>query len=151
VARVGSSLCLSRMASKTPARHRSRSEAKTPLTPSLVAALNNASLSSPAKRSSAQTKSHTSAHDTTNPFIAPPKSRPVTPVKRASAGLAISASLKSQASGGVIRRGGIESRLDVVTRDYVPPPKSEIKRSRSTPAVVSTLMRNLYCVLHCLT
>lgn len=29
----------------------------------------------------------------------------------------------------------MESRLDVVTNDYVPPPKSEIKRSKSTPAV----------------
>ena len=37
----------------------------------------------------------------------------------------------------MIRKGGVESRLDVVTNDYVPPPKPEIKRSKSTPAVVS--------------
>lgn len=35
----------------------------------------------------------------------------------------------------MIRKGGVESRLDVVTNDYVPPPKPEIKRSKSTPAV----------------
>ena len=44
-------------------------------------------------------------------------------------------SFQKQASGGVIRKGGVESRLDVVTRDYVPPPsKCEVKRSKSTPA-----------------
>jgi len=59
-------------------------------------------------------------------------------VKRATpAALAVSDSLSRQASGGVIRKGGVESRLDVVTRDYVPP--SDLKRSRSTPAVVRSL------------
>lgn len=50
-----------------------------------------------------------------------------------------SESFQRQASGGVIRKGGVESRLDVVTRDYVPPPlpKYEVKRSKSTPATVS--------------
>jgi cell division cycle protein 20 (cofactor of APC complex) len=43
-------------------------------------------------------------------------------------------SLAKQASGGIIRKGGAESRIDVITRDYVPPPKTEMKRSRSTPA-----------------
>jgi len=42
--------------------------------------------------------------------------------------------------GGVIRKGGVESRLDVVTLDYVPPPKHEVKRSKSTPAVVGLLI-----------
>jgi cell division cycle protein 20 (cofactor of APC complex) len=43
-------------------------------------------------------------------------------------------SLAKQAGGGIIRKGGAESRIDVITRDYVPPPKTEMKRSRSTPA-----------------
>ena len=103
---------------KTPSRrHRARSEAKTPLTPSLIAGLNNISLVS------------------SNPFIV---SRPSSPIKRTtSSGIPISDSFKQQASAGVIRKGGVESRLDVVTRDYVPPQKPEIKRSRSTPAAVS--------------
>lgn len=97
---------------KTPSRrNRARSEAKTPLTPSLVAALNGVSL---------------------NPFVV---SRPSSPVKRTTSGaIPVSDSLHRQASAGVIRKGGVESRLDVVTHDYVPPPKSELKRSRSTPA-----------------
>lgn len=33
----------------------------------------------------------------------------------------------------------MESRLEVVTRDYVPPSKHEVKRSKSTPAVVSEI------------
>jgi hypothetical protein len=51
-------------------------------------------------------------------------------------------SFQRQASGGVIRKGGVESRLDVVTRDYVPPPplKYEVKRSKSTPASVRVLL-----------
>ncbi|KAF8871680.1 WD40-repeat-containing domain protein [Infundibulicybe gibba] len=107
---------------KTPSRHRSRSEAKTPLTPSLLHALNNVSISS------------TNPFDTTNPFIQA-KSRPSSPIKRTtSSGIPSSESFQKQAGGGVIRKGGVESRLDVVTRDYVPPPKSEVKRSRSTPA-----------------
>ncbi|XP_006455833.1 hypothetical protein AGABI2DRAFT_195164 [Agaricus bisporus var. bisporus H97] len=41
---------------------------------------------------------------------------------------------KSSQPVGVIRKGGVESRLDVVTCDYVPPPpKHELKRSKSTP------------------
>ncbi|RDB24148.1 WD repeat-containing protein slp1 [Hypsizygus marmoreus] len=99
---------------KTPSRrHRARSDAKTPLTPSLVSGINNISL---------------------NPFVV---SRPSSPIKRTtSSGIPISDSLQKQASAGVIRKGGVESRLDVVTRDYVPPPpKPEVKRSRSTPAV----------------
>jgi len=79
---------------KTPSRQRARSEAKTPLTPSIVSGIRNISLAA--------------------------SSRPVP-------------------SGGVIRKGGVESRLDVVTRDYIPPPKHEVKRSKSNPAVVSML------------
>ena len=87
--------------SRTPSRTRARSEAKTPLTPSLLSSMNNVSLASPSKRSS----------------------RPGPALK----------------SGGVIRKGGVESRLEVVTRDYVPPPKHEVKRSKSTPASVRIL------------
>ncbi|KAF4598152.1 ubiquitin-protein transferase activating protein [Pleurotus pulmonarius] len=130
---------------KTPSRQRARSEAKTPLTPSILSGINSLSLapsnSSPTKRPKAalRSKSSTSAFDTTNPFIASarPRSRPASPSKRqASGGINVADSLQRQAGGGVIRKGGIESRLDVVTRDYIPPPqpKSEIRRSRSTPA-----------------
>ncbi|OJT08624.1 hypothetical protein TRAPUB_473 [Trametes pubescens] len=95
---------------KTPSRHRSRSETKTPLTASMFGV--NATA------------------DASNPFIVP--SRPASPIKRAtSSSLQVSESLQRQASSGLIRKGGVESRLDVVTRDYVPP-KSE-KRSRSQP------------------
>lgn len=132
---------------KTPAtRHRARSDARTPLTPNLVNALNNAAISSsPPKRSSrlfpAKTKPSTAAFDTSNPFITAPgnnRSRPASPVRRTTGKL--SDSLQKQAGGGVIRKGGIESRLDIVQHDYVPPPKPELKRSRSTPATVSTLI-----------
>ncbi|KAG6853203.1 hypothetical protein C0991_006152 [Blastosporella zonata] len=62
-------------------------------------------------------------------------SRPSSPIKRTtSASIPVSDSLQRQAGTGVIRKGGVESRLDVVTHDYVPPPKPEVKRSRSTPA-----------------
>ncbi|KAF8878796.1 WD40-repeat-containing domain protein [Gymnopilus junonius] len=127
---------------KTPLRARARSEAKTPLTPSILNGMNNISLaSSPTKRTSRpgapiKSKASTSAFDTTNPFIVPQmsKSRPSSPVKRSgTGGIPNAESLQRQASGGVIRKGGVESRLDVVTRDYVPP-RHEIKRSRSTPA-----------------
>lgn len=129
---------------KTPARSRTRSEAKTPLTPSVLSGLSNLSLAStPAKRQGARTKTRSvsSVYDTTNPFIAPPsfaqQSRPSSPIKRTtSSGIPLSEAFKRQANGGVIRKGGVESRLEVVTRDYVPPPKPEIKRSKSTPAVV---------------
>lgn len=121
---------------RTPARHRSRSDvAKTPLTPShLLSALNNVSISSPTKTGSGRSSKYSVA-DITNPFIS--KSRPVSPVKRTTSGtIQVSESLQRQASSGVIRKGGIESKLNVVSRDYVPPPRPEAKRSRSTPAMV---------------
>ncbi|KAJ7702455.1 WD40 repeat-like protein [Mycena rosella] len=90
---------------KTPSRRRVRSEAKTPLTPSLLSAFNTVSIESPIKRAT-------------------------------STSIPLSDAFQRQASGGVIRKGGVESRIDVVTLDYVPPPKSaEVKRSRSTPAI----------------
>ena len=131
---------------KTPSRARARSEAKTPLTPSILSSMNNVSLASPTKRSSRpgaplKSKPSTSAFDTTNPFISSQsKSRVSSPVKCiAAGGIPNSDSFQRQASGGVIRKGGVESRLDVVTRDYVPPPKYEVKRSKSTPATVRIL------------
>ncbi|KAG5354150.1 hypothetical protein C0989_003663 [Termitomyces sp. Mn162] len=94
------------MEAETPSRRaRARSEAKTPLTPSLVAAMANVAINAPA--------------------------RPPSPIKRTTcASIALSDALQRQAGAGVIRKGGVESRLDVVTRDYVP----QLKRSRSTPA-----------------
>lgn len=128
---------------KTPSRTRARSEAKTPLTPSLLSSMNNVSLVSPTKHSARpgaplRSKPSTSAFDITNPSIpAQSKSRPSSPVKRiGGGGIPNSDSFQRQASGGVIRKGGVESRLDVVTMDYVPPPKHEVKRSKSTPATV---------------
>ena len=107
---------------KTPTRHRSRSETKTPLSSSVYGANNLA--------------------DSSNPFIVP--SRTSSPVKRsAGSTYQVSEALQRQASAGVIRKGGIESRLDVVTRDYVPPPKSE-KRSRSQPSVSVHIPVELY-------
>lgn len=128
----------STMPPKTP-RHRSRSETKIPLTPSLVASLNTLSFASPTKGKA----------DLTNPFIA---SRPASPIKRATTGVInVSDSLQKQASGGVIRKGGVESRLDVITRDYVPP-KSETKRSRSQPTVSYEFLDDKSCmILNCLT
>lgn len=136
---------------KTPSRSRARSEAKTPLTPSLMSSMNNISLASPTKRSSRpgaaalKSKPSTGVFDVTNPFISSQsKSRCSSPVKRiAGGGIPNSDSFQRQASGGVIRKGGVESRLDVVTRDYVPPPKHEVKRSKSTPASVRVLNKRL--------
>ncbi|KAH9064552.1 WD40-repeat-containing domain protein [Lactarius vividus] len=120
---------------KTPTRHRSRSDvAKTPLTPSLlISGFNNVTISSPTKTGGNKSSKYSVA-DITNPFIS--RSRPVSPVKRATSGsINVTESLQRQASSGVIRKGGVESKLNVVSRDYVPPPKPEAKRSRSTPAM----------------
>ncbi|KAI1790068.1 hypothetical protein LXA43DRAFT_1075004 [Ganoderma leucocontextum] len=98
---------------KTPTRHRSRSETKTPLSSSIFGTNKLA--------------------DASNPFIV--ASRPASPVKRSTGGsIQVSQTLQRQASAGIIRKGGIESRLDVVTRDYVPPPPKSEKRSRSQPS-----------------
>ncbi|KAJ3719082.1 WD40-repeat-containing domain protein [Lentinula guzmanii] len=137
---------------KTPSRHRTRSDVgsktpKTPLTPSVLSGLSNISLGgSPTKKRTGKTQhakssSSSGPFDTTNPFIQPfpssrsrSRSRPASPVKFATGTIPISEDLKGQAGGGLIRKGGVElSRLDVVSRDYIPP-KPEIKRSRSTPA-----------------
>jgi cell division cycle protein 20 (cofactor of APC complex) len=104
---------------KTPSRFRSRSDAKTPLTPSIVAQFNAVSLGSPQKR----------AHpaDLSNPFLV--RSRAASPVKRTTS----AAAPAPTSNAGVIRKGGVESRLDVVSHDYHPP-RPELKRSRSTPS-----------------
>jgi len=123
---------------KTPTRHRSRSETKTPLTPSLATGLNPAANNSPTK-SRFPKQSGTAVGDVSNPFIATTSkskstSRSPSPIKRLTGGIQVTDSLAKQAGGGIIRKGGAESRIDVITRDYVPPPKTEMKRSRSTPA-----------------
>lgn len=120
---------------KTPTRHRSRSETRTPLTPSLAIGLNPAN-NSPTK-SRFPKQQGTAIGDVSNPFIATTSkstSRPPSPIKRLTGGIQVTDSLAKQAGGGIIRKGSAESRIDVITRDYVPPPKTEMKRSRSTPA-----------------
>ncbi|KAF9224741.1 WD40 repeat-like protein [Gyrodon lividus] len=112
---------------KTPSRFRSRSDAKTPLTPSLISSFNAVSFGSPQKRG-ATLPSHPA--DLSNPFLA--RSRPASPVKRTTSGAAGSSATCSNV--GVIRKGGIESRLDVIAHDYHPPSRPELKRSRSTPS-----------------
>ncbi|PBK72574.1 WD40 repeat-like protein [Armillaria solidipes] len=124
---------------KTPSRQRARSDVKTPLTSS---GLNGVSLApSPSKRRT-KSRSATGPFDVSNPFIVPPtssssRSRASSPVKSfaSSGAYPINAELQRQANSGIIRKGGIESKLDVVKIDYIPPSssKSELKRSRSTP------------------
>lgn len=140
---------------KTPIHGRGRSATQSALTPSLLSGVNNvasvASSSKPIRRA----PSKPSVADLSNPFIARPSSsrtlskaraqstsRPASPVKRASSSNAIPVTdaLSRQANNGVIRKGGVESRMNVITNDYVPPPKleqpkSEPKRSRSTPSI----------------
>ena len=128
---------------KTPShRHRSRSETKTPLTPSLASGINALNLGIPRQGSHSPTKGK--ADVSFNPFLssrpsspvkrAQSTSRPASPIKRATTGsLQVSDTLQRQASSGLIRKGGVESRIDVITRDYVPP-KTQ-KRSRSQPNV----------------
>ncbi|TDL22796.1 WD40 repeat-like protein [Rickenella mellea] len=128
---------------RTPAR-RSRSVAKTPLTPSLSAAVNSLTIASPARKGSKGSSSKPFPGDITNPFFQPSKSRPTSPLKRAtSGGIQVSESLQRQANAGVIRKGGIESRLDVITCDYRPP-KPDMKRSKSQPAGTNHYKRDRY-------
>jgi cell division cycle protein 20 (cofactor of APC complex) len=177
---------------KTPTHHRGRSDAKTPLTPS-VAGVNSISNISPTKPSNHAARllhkpSKPSLADTSNPFLLRSSSRPTLPTqtqssshlntplhltpstslpnrasgartksttrsgtsstdltnggirRSTSTGPVVNASLRRQASNGVIRKGGVESRMDVITNDYVPPEpkkdgKEHMKRSRSTGSV----------------
>ncbi|KAF7295183.1 hypothetical protein MIND_01057100 [Mycena indigotica] len=69
------------------------------------------------------------------------------PVKRSSSSIPVTDAFQRQASSGVIRKGGVESRIDVVVLDYVPPPISkpaEVKRSRSTPAIKNVADRDRF-------
>ena len=137
---------------KTPShRHRSRSETKTPLTPSLASGINALNLGIPRQGSHSPTKGK--ADVSFNPFLssrpsspvkrAQSTSRPASPIKRATTGsLQVSDTLQRQASSGLIRKGGVESRIDVITRDYVPP-KTQ-KRSRSQPNVSNTFISGLF-------
>jgi len=79
---------------------------------------------SPAKR-------RTHIQDLTgNPFLA--RSRPASPVKQATSGFVINEELQRQANSGVVRRGGFESRMDVVKMDYFPAAQAKSpKRSKS--------------------
>ena len=148
---------------KTPSRHlRSRSETKTPLTPSLAAGMNTLNFGSTSQSPTKSLYRKKSQADMSNPFIdtresrsragSPSKKRSTSPIKKmasvgSAAGIPVSRSLRKQASYGLIRKGGVESRIDVITRDYVPPatssqsqqqlpqPRSEGKRSKSQPAV----------------
>ena len=123
---------------KTPSR-RSRSVTKTPLTPSLISGINNVSLASPTKGRTRLGAEYTKpiTGDVSNPFIHPQsKSRQNSPLKRSmSTGFRISDDLSRQASSGVIRKNGPESRLMPITNDYMPIAKAEMKRSKSQPTV----------------
>ena len=72
-------------------------------------------------------------------------SRPSSPKKKLSqSGIVVTEELAREASGGIIKKGkGVESQFDILRNDYTPPPRTEMKRSRSQPAVnrVSSLNR----------
>ncbi|TFK51065.1 WD40 repeat-like protein [Heliocybe sulcata] len=126
------------MTAKTPARRRARSVTRNTLTPSFINNMNSMQIASPARISS-RTAS-TAVNDSPNPFISQSKSRNTSPVKRTvSGGIEVTHELKRQASSGVIRKGGIESRMNVVKNDYIPPPSApETKvprRSKSTASL----------------
>ncbi|KAF8513574.1 WD repeat-containing protein slp1 [Hysterangium stoloniferum] len=99
---------------KTPAR------ARPPLTPSLTASFNALSLG----------ERHADGRNVVdNPFL----SRPSSPVKQATSGFVVTAELQRQANGGIVRRGGFESRMDIVRHDYFPSTQGNRtpKRSKS--------------------
>ncbi|KZT20904.1 WD40 repeat-like protein [Neolentinus lepideus HHB14362 ss-1] len=125
------------MTSKTPARRRARSATRNALTPSFINNMNSMQIASPARQSSK--KGETGPTDSPNPFISRPTSRNPSPVTRMVSGaIEVTRELKRQASTGVIRKGGIESRMQVVKYDYVPPPpqpKEALKRSKSSASL----------------
>lgn len=52
--------------------------------------------------------------------------------------------MQREASGGLIKRGkGLASQFDVIKNDYVPPAKTEMKRSKSQPAVKVCLSKKI--------
>ena len=48
--------------------------------------------------------------------------------------------LLTPSNDGVIPKGGVQNRLEVVTRDYIPLPKYEVRRSEVTPVSVRMLI-----------
>lgn len=64
-------------------------------------------------------------------------SRPASPRKKLSqSGIIVTEELAREANGGVIKRGkGVESQFDILRNDYTPPPRVQVKRSRSQPAI----------------
>ena len=48
--------------------------------------------------------------------------------------------LLTPSNDGVILKGGVQNRLEVVTRDYIPLPKYEVRRSEATPVSVRMLI-----------
>ncbi|KZT21878.1 WD40 repeat-like protein [Neolentinus lepideus HHB14362 ss-1] len=77
--------------------------------------------------------------DSSNPFVSRPTSRKPSPTMRTVSGaIKVTRELTRQANRGVIRKGGVESRMQVVKYDYVPlPPQSKeaLKRSKSSASL----------------
>lgn len=122
----------------TPAHPRGRSDARTPLALCLISGMNGISLNTPTRRPK---KSESTALDVSDPCVVPrkqTKTRSASQVERATTDT-IPRSFQRHASERVVQKGGMGRWLNVVTRDYVQPSKNEIKRSRSTSAVVSAL------------
>ncbi len=122
---------------KTPNRSKSvNATSRGPFTPSMTIDLNLGSLtiSSPTKGGR-----KTAAGDITNPFLktSGPKSRPTSPIKRATGqgNFNVNEELKRQASMGMMRKGAVESRMDVITVDRTLPKPTQMARSKSQPAV----------------
>lgn len=133
---------------KTPSR-RSRSVTKTPLTPSLLAGLNTLNIASPTKsRGKSNGMLTTSKSAAYLPDLPQPKSRQTSPLKRSTSnGMLLSEELQRQANSGAMRRNGPESRMNVITNDYVPPPQMETKRSKSQPVIAHVRVEFTYFVL----
>jgi cell division cycle 20, cofactor of APC complex len=122
---------------KTPTRSRSvtgTSRGTFSTSTSIDVNFGNLTISSPTKGRK------TGPADTTNPFLkssSGPKSRPASPIKRITGqgSFNVSDELKRQASQGMLRKGAIESRMDIITIDRDLPRPAPISRSKSQPAV----------------
>ncbi|KAL5498051.1 SLP1 [Sanghuangporus vaninii] len=64
-------------------------------------------------------------------------SRPTTPVRKFTdmGSFTITDELRREASCGLITRKELQSQLDVMKKDFVPPPRKKVTRSRSQPAI----------------
>jgi cell division cycle 20, cofactor of APC complex len=113
---------------KTPSRSRSKSTPKSSLMSLLDVDFVNLTLGSPTKNQKAI------AGDITNPFLNSGQSRPSSPVKKATGFNPTSAELKRQASMGVLKKGSVESRMEVIFLDHNLPKAPDMKRSKSQPA-----------------